>query len=205
MSDTPPAGRPSPDLRAIVRRARVEEADRAEAVAALRGAELARLELLRDAIEPVLAQIPGDVDTFDAGLVPGEHPRLFIDMIAFVEMAHDRRQYRFVQDTRHGRITLAETDRLDDMSDAVASYIARRLVRREKALASAEYEMLRPAVADPQPAETLVYRPVPDRPARGWPARVLLIALEYAGIVALCILAVVLLRYACVGWLGVRR
>ena len=33
----------------------------------------------------------------------------------------------------------------------------------------------------------------------------LLIALEYAGIVALCVLAVVLLRYACVGWLGLGR
>lgn len=205
MSDTPGTGRSTPDLRAIVRRARVEEAERAEAVVALRGAEFARLELLRDAIEPILAQVPEDVDTFDTGLVPGEHPRLFIDMIAFVEMGHDRRQYRFVQDTRHGRITLAESDRLDDMTDAVASYIARRLVRREKALASTEYEGIRPVTAEPQPSETVVHRPVPARPARGWLARLLLIVLEYAGIVALCILAVVLLRYACLGWLGAAR
>jgi hypothetical protein len=51
-------------------------------------------------------------------------------------MGHDRRLYRFVQDTRHGRITIAESEKIDPIVKSVTDYIARRLVEREKALAS---------------------------------------------------------------------
>jgi hypothetical protein len=57
-------------------------------------------------------------------------------MIGFVEMAHDRRTYRFLQDTRHGRVMIAETERIDRVVAAITNYIARRLVERERALAS---------------------------------------------------------------------
>lgn len=127
---------PSERLKLALRRARLDDAERTKVVAELRGAEIARLEMLRDALLPVVAEIPKDVDLFDVGLVSTERPRLFIDMIGFVEMAHDRRTYRFVQDTRHGRIALAESERLDPIVDAVTSYIARRLIEREKALAA---------------------------------------------------------------------
>ena len=60
-----------PSLSAAVRVARAEVADRAQALGDLRDAELARLELLREMLEPVLAQVPPEVDLFDAGLVPG--------------------------------------------------------------------------------------------------------------------------------------
>ena len=102
----------------------------------LRDAELARLELLREMLEPVLSQIPPEADLFDTGVVPGEHPRLFVDMIAFVEMARDRRTYRFLQDRRDGRVLLAETDSVGAMLRALTAYIARRLVEREKLLAA---------------------------------------------------------------------
>lgn len=124
------------DLQAAMRRARIEEAERSSVAAELRGAELARLEMLREALSPVLAQVPDGVELFDVGIVPGEKPRLFVDMIAFVEMGRDRRSFRFVQDTRAGRLLLAETDRLDAVAEAVTLYIGRRLVERERALAS---------------------------------------------------------------------
>lgn len=123
-------------LATALRTARIEGVERSQVVAELRGAEIARLEMLRDAISPVLAQVPQGIDLFDAGIVPGEHPRLFIDMIGFVEMGRDRRTYRFVQDTRHGRVVMAETDKIDVMEEAVTHYIARRMVERERALAS---------------------------------------------------------------------
>ena len=123
-------------LASAVRMARVEGVERSQVVAELRGAEMARLEMLRDGLAPVLAQVPQGIDLFDAGLMPGEHPRLFIDMIGFVEMARDRRTYRLVQDTRHGRVVMAESDRIDVMEQAVTQYIARRMVERERALAS---------------------------------------------------------------------
>jgi hypothetical protein len=125
-----------PDLKALVRRAKLEDAERSSVVAELRGAEQARLELLRDALEPVFAQVPPQAELFDHGLVPGEKPRLFIDIVAFVEMSRDRRCYRFIQDTRAGTIVLAESDRIEAMSRHVANYLARRLIEREKALSA---------------------------------------------------------------------
>jgi hypothetical protein len=50
-------------------------------------------------------------------------------------MGHDKRQYRFVQDTRYGRAVLAEAYDISAMVDAVTRYVARRLVERERALA----------------------------------------------------------------------
>jgi hypothetical protein len=126
----------TPSLRAAIRNARIEQAEQSSVVAELRGAEFARLEMLRDSLEPVLAQVPEDIDLFDTGIVPGDRPRLFIDMIGYVEMGPDRRLYRFIQDTRHGRVTMAESERVDTMVDACTQYIARRLVEREMALAS---------------------------------------------------------------------
>ena len=125
-----------PSLTAAIRRARVEAAEQNEAVADLREAEIARLQLLEEAIQPVLDQTPPGVDLFDAGIAYGERPRLFIDMIGFVEMGHDKRTYRFLQDTRHGRVMIAESERIDRMVAAITNYIARRLVERERALAS---------------------------------------------------------------------
>ena len=51
---------------------------------------------------------PRDCDLFDVAVSPGERPRLFIDQIGFVpQLAHDQRTYRFLQDTRHGRIKIS--------------------------------------------------------------------------------------------------
>ncbi|MBV9567344.1 MAG: hypothetical protein JO172_04340 [Hyphomicrobiales bacterium] len=125
-----------PDLKSLIRRAKLEDAERSSVVAEMRGAEQVRLELLRDALEPVFAQVPAQAELFDHGLVPGEKPRLFIDIVAFVEMARDRRCYRFIQDTRAGTLVLAESDRIEAMSRHVANYLARRLIEREKALSA---------------------------------------------------------------------
>ena len=125
-----------PDLAAAIRQARIENAERAEAVADLREIELSRLALLEEALKSVVGQAPPAVDMFDLALTKGEHPRLFLDMIAFVDMAHDRRAYRFFQDTRHGRVLIAESQSIDTIAAAVANYVARRLVERERALAS---------------------------------------------------------------------
>ena len=49
-------------------------------------------------------------------------------------MGRDKRMYRFVQDTAYGRIVLAESHEAAKIADAVTSYVARRLVERERAL-----------------------------------------------------------------------
>ena len=139
-----------PSLTAAIRRARVEGAEQNQAVADLRDAEIARLQLLEEAVRPIIDQLPETIDLFDAGIAYGERPRLFIDMIGFVEMAHDRRTYRFLQDTRHGRVLITEGERLDKLVAAITNYIGRRLVERERALASD----WRSKEAEPPPKET---------------------------------------------------
>src|ERR1700748_1438553 len=95
-------------LRDALRQARIEAADRTGVVVDLRDAEVARLEILGDALDPLFAQVPQQVDLFDRGISQGETPRLWIDVVAHVVMGRDKRIYRFVQDTRYGRIVLAE-------------------------------------------------------------------------------------------------
>lgn len=123
-------------LRDAVRQARIEMAERTGVVIDLRDAELARLEILNDALNPVFEDVPSGVDAFDRGLLPGDPPRLFIDMVAHVVMARDKRTYRFVQETRHGRRILQESPEVPPIVDAVTKYVARRLVERERAFRS---------------------------------------------------------------------
>jgi hypothetical protein len=121
-------------LKAAIREARIESAERTGVVVELRDAELARLELLNEALDPVFKEIPADIDLFDRGLSRGETPRLWIDAIAFVEMGRDKRHYRFLQDTRYGRKILSQSAEIGETSGAVTRYLARRLVERERAL-----------------------------------------------------------------------
>src|SRR6476620_9948285 len=106
-------------LKEAVRDARIEAAERTGVVVDLHDADVARLELLNDALDPVFAEIPPDVDLFDRGLTRGETPRLWLDAVAHVAMGRDKRVYRLLQDTRYGRTVLAETPEISDMAEAV--------------------------------------------------------------------------------------
>jgi len=121
-------------LRDALRQARIEAADRTGVVVDLRDAEVARLEILNEALDPLFAQIPEQVDLFDRGISQGDTPRLWIDVVAHVVMGRDKRIYRFVQDTRFGRIVIAESHDVAAIVDAVTEYVARRMVEREHAL-----------------------------------------------------------------------
>ena len=100
----------------------------------LRDAEVARLEILNEALDPLFREIPDNVDLFDRGVSQGATPRLWIDVVAHVVMGRDKRIYRFVQDTRYGRKVLAESHDVAVIVKAVTDYIARRMVEREQAL-----------------------------------------------------------------------
>jgi hypothetical protein len=131
----PEVPQPPIPLREAVRDARIEAAEKSGVVVDLRDADVARLELLNEALDSVFAEIPTDVDLFDRGISRGDTPRLWIDAIAHVEMGRDKRQYRFVQDTRFGRAVLAESYEVPELARAVTRYVARRMVERERALA----------------------------------------------------------------------
>lgn len=167
MNDSLPTPSGStPDLQAAVRRARLEDAERSSMAADLRQAEVARLESLNEALSPVFAQLPRDAEMFDHGLVPLEKPRLFIDMIAFVEMARDRRTFRFMQENRSGRSLIAESDDVARMAEAVTFYLGRRVVEREKALTrDAQFQPQEPQAqpeALPPPRPEAVPAPTPE-------------------------------------------
>lgn len=132
-------------LRDALRVAQIEAAERSAVVVDLHDAEIARLELLNDALDPLFAEIPSTIEFFDRGISRGDPPRLWIDMIAHIVMGRDRRVYRFIQDTRNGPKVLAETPSADDMAQAVTKYVARRMIERERALANEERVTARPA------------------------------------------------------------
>jgi hypothetical protein len=121
-------------LRDALRQARIEAADRTGVVVELRDAEVARLEILNEALDPLFAEVPDQVDMFDRGVSQGETPRLWIDVVAHVVMGRDKRIYRFVQDTRFGRIVIAESHDVPVIVDAVTGYVARRMIEREHAM-----------------------------------------------------------------------
>jgi len=140
MSDAPNTGTQAVGetrpirLRDALRQARIEAADRTGVVVDLRDAEVARLEILNEALDPLFAQVPDRVDLFDRGLSRGEAPRLWIDAVAHVAMGRDKRIYRFLHDSRLGRRVLAESHEIPEIVQAVTSYVARRLVERQHAL-----------------------------------------------------------------------
>jgi hypothetical protein len=139
MSDAQNTGNEARDmrptrLRDALRQARIEAADRTGVVVELRDAEVARLEILNEALDPLFAEVPERIDLFDRGVSQGETPRLWIDVVAHVVMGRDKRIYRFVQDTRFGRIVIAESHDVPVIVDAVTGYVARRMIEREHAM-----------------------------------------------------------------------
>ena len=138
-SEQPESGR----LKDALRKARVEQAERTAVVVDLHDAEVARLELLNEALDPVFEELPNDVDMFDRGISRGDTPRLWIDAIAHIAMGRDKRVYRFLLDSRYGRKVLAETVNVPEMVDAVTKYLAQRLIERERALADNSVPVIR--------------------------------------------------------------
>ena len=140
--DAVAAGAKPGSLKAALRQTRIEVAERSAVVVDLRDAELVRLELVEEALDPLFEDIPTGVELFDRGISWGDTPRLWIDSIAHVVMARDKRRYRFVQDTRYGRKVLAESDDIADIVKAVTHYVALRLIERDKALAAGSESMI---------------------------------------------------------------
>ena len=121
-------------LKDAMRQARIASAEQSGVVVDLRDAELARLELLNEALDTLFEEIPAGVELFDRGISQGDTPRLWIDSISHIVMGRDKRHYRFVMDGRYGRKLLAESTEISDIVDAVTRYVAGRLIERERAL-----------------------------------------------------------------------
>ncbi len=158
-------------LRTAIREARLAEADRSDVIVALRDGEIARLDLLREELEEVFAEIPEDVDLIACEILPGNPPRMWVDVLAYVVMGPDKRTYRFLKSVRHGRQVLHETTSVQDMAGRITAYVAHRLIERERALASDELHAGPAATGPDQPASGVVAATEPGRNRRAAPAR----------------------------------
>lgn len=134
MTDRSKTGTPDRRLADIVREVKIAAADRSDVVVDMRDADRARLEILADELASVVAQIDPADDRFDLGISSGQQPRLWIDAVAHVHMGKDRRIFRFVRDTRLGRVVLAESGEVKQVADAVSRYVAERIIERERVL-----------------------------------------------------------------------
>ena len=107
---------PARSLSHAVRDVKNALADREDVVVDMRDAHRMRLELLAAELAAVFADVPDD------------------DAVSHVAMGRDRRTYRFLKDTRVGRVVLAESSDMKPVADKVTRYIAERIVERQRML-----------------------------------------------------------------------
>lgn len=127
-------GRKVTDLKRMLREVRIAHAERNDVIGEMRDAELARLELLSEALEGVFEELPQDNEQLLLGILPGQPPRFWVDATSFVVMGRDRRQYQFCKDTRIGRTVIAESTSVEIIAEQVTRYVAERIVEREQAI-----------------------------------------------------------------------
>jgi hypothetical protein len=120
-----------------IREARNAAAERDDVVVEMREAQRMRLEMLAAELKPLFDEVPADVEIFDFALTSGLQPRLWIDAVSHVAMGRDRRTYRFLRDTRLGRVVLAESPDMKPVADQVGRYVAERIIERQRAMEGA--------------------------------------------------------------------
>lgn len=161
-------------LASAIRDVKNDAADRGDVVVELREAQHMRLELLAAELQPVFADVPASMDVFDFAISSGLQPRLWIDAVSHVTMGRDRRTYRFLKDTRQGRVVLAESTDIKPVAEKVTRYIAERMVEREQLMEGGV-----DAVADREGA--LADAPGPAKPETRMRSAMIGIGLVFAG------------------------
>jgi len=127
---------PSGRLKTAIREARLAQVEHSDAMADLRAADMAHLELLGEELKPVLDELPPHAEQFDFQIIGGGQPRMWIDMLAYIRMGRDRRSYQVMKSTRTGRKLLFEGTDVKTVGKAITDYIALQLIEREKAIAA---------------------------------------------------------------------
>ena len=123
-------------LAEALREARLAEAAHFEAALDLRDSKALRLQILKDELLPDVQASSEAKELFDLALLPGDPPKLWVDLTSYVVMEPDYRTYRVLQDRQDSRDILFEgTDRAEAAA-AVRRHMAHRLVARERQTAS---------------------------------------------------------------------
>jgi hypothetical protein len=132
-------------LKTAIRQAKTAQADRLDSISDIRETDIVRLELLLQDLQPVFDAVPATDEQWDFCLNKGMQPRLWLDASAFIMVGRDRRSYRFVRDTRLGRIIMSENKEIKVISDAVTRYIASRILERERLMDDLPLQPAEPA------------------------------------------------------------
>lgn len=122
-------------LRNTLRKVRIAQAEQTDILVNLQEAQQVRLEIVLETLGDVVQEIPEqDSDHFILHITPGSVPRLWIDATAHIVMGRDQKTYRFLKDTRLGRVVLLETPESSSIVNMVIEYIAERIIERERSL-----------------------------------------------------------------------
>jgi hypothetical protein len=119
-------------LTIALKEARIAQASYLDALLDLRDAKSLRLDALRAAVAPTLADHPDARELFNLNLQDGQSPKLWVDLISSVVMEPDPRTYRLVQDRDSQRETLFESPDVNQMTAYLTRYLAHRLIAHEK-------------------------------------------------------------------------
>jgi hypothetical protein len=119
-------------LRQALREARLAEAAHFDATLELRDSKSIRLQLLKEDLMPAISSSAAAAELFDLALVPGEQPRLWIDLVSYVVMEPDPRTYRLLHDRQDSREILFESDNREQVADFIRKHMAHRLIARER-------------------------------------------------------------------------
>lgn len=119
-------------LAEALREARLAEAAHFEAALDLRDSKTLRLQILKDELLPALQETPEAKALFDLTLLPGDPPKLWVDLTSYVVMEPDHRTYRLFQDRQDSRDVLFEGVDRGEAAAAVRRHMAHRLVARER-------------------------------------------------------------------------
>ena len=123
-------------LAAALREARLAEAAHFEAALELRDSKALRLQILKDELVPALKESAEARELFDLTLLPGDPPKLWVDLTSCVVMEPDHRTYRFLQDRQDSREILFESPDREQTAAAVRRHMAHRMVARDRQIAT---------------------------------------------------------------------
>jgi hypothetical protein len=199
MSEAKEQVAPETNIRRLadtIREVKNAYADRDDVVVELREVTRTRMEMLAAELESVIADAPSESPAFDFAISSGAQPRFWVDAVAHVSLARDRRTYRFVRDTRNGRIVLAESTDIKPIADAVTRYVAERIVERQRDLDAGPQPVTtrpeEPKSAEPVAAAAMPRASEPPRRDRAAEFLSTLALVAFGGIVGAAITILVL-------------
>lgn len=115
-----------------LKQARLAEAAQLEALVSLRDARSLRLLALRDALKRELAGHDEALSLFELNVQDAEKPKLWLDLISFIEMEPNPKTYRLMQDGPQGRACQFESSDAAAMQAQALRHMAHRLVAHDK-------------------------------------------------------------------------